>query len=144
MSMKLSSFNLFLKLAQNVGLISDEVQTKEFQEMKAILEGKIPKVICSRQIFEKLPAGSLIPICLLEVTYIKGFVGSSPALVFRFGTFDEQPMKDATERINFAKSIIDGSGYFASSYKIKEVSPGNVRTNIKNSNYGLYVGVTFE
>jgi hypothetical protein len=140
--MNLLDFSNFLRLAKEISTVSDEDKIKEFQDLKQDVEKKITKVQCSRQIFEKLPAGSMVPICLLEVTYIKGWISSEPALVFRFGTFEEQPIKTTEEQISYVKNIIDTSGYFADTYKIEHVSPGNVKTNIKNSNYGMYISVT--
>lgn len=140
--MNLLDFSNFLRLAKEISTVSDEDKIKEFQDLKQDVEKKIIKVQCSRQIFEKLPAGSMVPICLLEVTYIKGWISSEPALVFRFGTFEEQPIKTTEEQISYVKNIIDTSGYFADTYKIEHVSPGNVKTNIKNSNYGMYISVT--
>lgn len=140
--MNLLDFSNFLRLAKEISTVSDEDKIKEFQDLKQDVEKKIIKVQCSRQIFEKLPAGSMVPICLLEVTYIKGWISSEPALVFRFGTFEEQPIKTTEEQISYVKNIIDTSGYFSDTYKIEYVSPGNVKTNIKNSNYGMYISVT--
>lgn len=136
----MKKIDFFLKMAQE--LVSDEDKIKEFNELKEDVLKKIPKVKCDRKIFENSPAGSLVPICLLEVTYIKGWISSEPALIFRFGTFDEQPMKEEKDQINFVRDVINNSGYFAETYKIEKVSAGNAKTNIKNSNYGLYIGVT--
>ncbi len=136
----MEQFNLFLKLAQN--LISDGTKTNELQDMKAAIEGKIPKVTCSRKIFETLPAGSKVPIALLEVSYVKRLLSSEPALLVRFGTFEEQPMKDAAEQTAFVSNLIESSGYFASNYNIASISAGNAKNNIKNSNYGVYIAVT--
>lgn len=136
----MEKFDLFLKLAQE--LISDGAKTNELQDMKAAIQNKIPKVPCSRQIFESLPAGSKVPIALLEVSYVKSFLSSEPALLVRFGTFEEQPIKETQEQINFVSSLINSSGFFPENYNIASISSGNAKNNIKNSNYGIYIAVT--
>jgi hypothetical protein len=136
----MEQFNLFLKLAQN--LTSDGAKTNELQDIKAAIENKIPKVTCSRKIFESLPAGSKVPIAILEVSYVKSWFSSEPALLVRFGTFEEQRMTETAEQISFVSSLISSSGFFIENYNVASISAGNAKNNIKNSNYGVYIAVT--
>jgi hypothetical protein len=133
---------LLYKKSQNLSFgLSDEIKIENLTSHMNVLKNKIEIIETSQKVFQNQTSNK-VPVCLLEVGYLLKTFTSEPALLFRFGNFQEQPYDNPSKQIKYVSNLISQID-FIESYNISSVSAGDVKSSIKNSAYNMYVAVTF-
>lgn len=134
--------NFLFKKCQNLSFgLSDDVKIENFTHHMNILKNQIEQVETSQKVF-KNQTSNKVPVCLLEIGALIKTFSSEPALLFRFGNFQEQPYDDSSKQISYVSKLISKID-FIENYNIQSTTPDKIKNNIKNSSYSLYIVVTF-
>lgn len=104
------------------------------------------KVTPAERVSRDIPSGMPVAVCMASVGEAKlamlELSWMHPALLFRFGNFDEQPYKTEDSKIDFVKSILRKiPGIKINEYEIAEPISVNDPNRVPNTNYVDYIAV---
>ena len=119
---------------------------------KAIQEGRVKNieyVETSQPVFSgqsSFGKAYLSPVCIIDVAKAQSDSDLKPALIIRFGNFEEQPYKTIEEKINYSRSLLTGA-YNDKTFSFKEtdqiVSDGENKIT-QNKVYNQYIALFYD